>query len=133
MENVVLVDCAKVMECADSTILSIVEADNSVNVNVARSVNAGKSCNNFELMTEALAQVEKVTGNDIKSLYETRINEEMKIAAANALAYLISDEELNDEYILPKAFDPRIAPAVAKAVADAAIKSGIAKKKEYTL
>lgn len=80
MENVVLVDCAKVMECADSTILSIVEADNSVNVNVARSINAGKSCNNFELMTEALAQVEKVTGNDIKSLYETRINEEMKNA-----------------------------------------------------
>jgi hypothetical protein len=80
MENVVLVDCAKVMECADSTVLSIVEADNSVNVNVARSINAGKSCNNFALMTEALAQVEKVTGNDIKSLYETRINEEMKNA-----------------------------------------------------
>lgn len=80
MENVVLVDCAKVMECADSTVLAIVESDNSVNVNVARSINAGKSCNNFELMTEALAQVEKVTGNDIKSLYETRINEEMKNA-----------------------------------------------------
>ena len=92
MENVVLVDCAKVMECADSTVLSIVEADNSVNVNVARSINAGKSCNNFELMTEALAQVEKVTGNDIKSLYETRINEEMKNADPEGYAKI--QEEL---------------------------------------
>jgi pyruvate/oxaloacetate carboxyltransferase len=78
MDSIVMVDCAKVMECADSTILAIVEADNSVNVNVLRSVHAGASCNNFETMTEALNQVERVTGNDIKSLYENRINEEMK-------------------------------------------------------
>ena len=78
MDQIVMIDCAKVMECADSTVLSIVEAENAVNVNVARSIHSGSSCNNFSLMTEALAQVEKVTGNDIKSLYETRINEEMK-------------------------------------------------------
>ena len=78
MDNIVLVDSAKVMECADSTVLAIVEGKNNVNVNVTRSLNAGASCNNFDLMTEALAQVEKVTGNDVKSLYETRINEEMK-------------------------------------------------------
>ena len=55
------------------------------------------------------------------------INEEMKMAAAMALADLISDEELNEDYIIPKAFDPRVGPAVAKAVAAAAIKSGVAR------
>jgi len=55
------------------------------------------------------------------------INEEMKMAAAQALASLISDEELNADYIIPKAFDPRVGPAVAKAVAEAARKSGVAR------
>ncbi len=55
------------------------------------------------------------------------INEEMKMAAAKALADLISDEELSAEYIIPKAFDPRVGPAVAAAVADAARKSGVAR------
>ena len=55
------------------------------------------------------------------------INEEMKIAASNALANLISDEELNENYIIPAAFDPRVGPAVAKAVAEAARKSGVAR------
>ena len=55
------------------------------------------------------------------------INEEMKIAASNALANLISDEELNENYIIPAAFDPRVGPAVAKAVAGAARKSGVAR------
>ncbi len=55
------------------------------------------------------------------------INEHMKIAASEALASLVSDEELCDTYILPKAFDSRVAPAVAKAVAEAARADGIAK------
>ncbi|MBR4766945.1 MAG: NAD-dependent malic enzyme [Clostridia bacterium] len=55
------------------------------------------------------------------------INEEMKMAAAHALADLISDEELNEEYIIPKAFDPRVGPAVAAAVAQAARDSGVAR------
>ncbi|MBQ7541516.1 MAG: NAD-dependent malic enzyme [Clostridia bacterium] len=55
------------------------------------------------------------------------INEEMKMAAAEALSGLISDEELCEEYIIPKAFDPRVGPAVAKAVAEAARKSGVAR------
>ena len=55
------------------------------------------------------------------------INEEMKVAAAHALADLISDEELSAEYIIPKAFDPRVGPAVAKAVAEAARRSGVAR------
>ena len=55
------------------------------------------------------------------------INEEMKMAAAQALAALISDEELNADYIIPKAFDKRVGPAVAKAVAEAARRSGVAR------
>ena len=53
------------------------------------------------------------------------INEEMKIAAARAIASLVSEEELTPDYILPKAFDPRVGKAVAKAVAEAAIKTGV--------
>ena len=55
------------------------------------------------------------------------INEAMKMAAAKALADLVSDEELNAEYIIPKAFDPRVGEAVAKAVAQAARDSGVAR------
>lgn len=55
------------------------------------------------------------------------INEEMKMAAAQALADLITPEELSAEYIIPKAFDPAVGPAVAKAVAEAARKSGVAR------
>ena len=56
------------------------------------------------------------------------INEEMKLAAAEALAGIISDEELSPDHIIPKAFDPRVRPAIAEAVADAARKSGVARK-----
>ncbi len=55
------------------------------------------------------------------------INDEMKLAAAAAIAGLVSDEELSADYILPKAFDPRVRDAVAKATAEAARKSGVAR------
>ncbi|MBQ6171228.1 MAG: NADP-dependent malic enzyme [Clostridia bacterium] len=55
------------------------------------------------------------------------INEQMKLAAAQALSDLVSPDELSPEYILPLPFDPRVAPAVAKAVADAARNSGVAR------
>ncbi|MCI9120356.1 MAG: NADP-dependent malic enzyme [Oscillibacter sp.] len=55
------------------------------------------------------------------------INDEMKVAAAHALAGLISEEELSAEYIIPKAFDARVGTAVAEAVAQAARKSGVAR------
>ncbi|MBS6397500.1 MAG: NAD-dependent malic enzyme [Clostridiales bacterium] len=55
------------------------------------------------------------------------INDEMKLAAAEALAGLISEEELNEEYIIPKAFDPRVGKTVAAAVAEAARKTGVAR------
>lgn len=57
----------------------------------------------------------------------SEINEEMKLAAAYAIAALVSDSELSAEYILPHAFDERVGKAVARAVADAAVKSGSAR------
>lgn len=55
------------------------------------------------------------------------INDDMKMAASYAIASLVSDSELKNDYILPKAFDERIAPTVAKAVAEAAKNSGVAR------
>ena len=55
------------------------------------------------------------------------INDEMKLAAAEALANLITDEELTEDYIIPKAFDPRVGKAVAASVAEAARKTGVAR------
>ncbi|MCI6824576.1 MAG: NAD-dependent malic enzyme [Ruminococcus bromii] len=55
------------------------------------------------------------------------INEEMKIAASYALASLVDDDKLNADYILPEAFDSRVGKTVAKAVKEAAIKSGVAR------
>jgi malate dehydrogenase (oxaloacetate-decarboxylating) len=57
----------------------------------------------------------------------SEINDAMKIAAAKAIASLVSEEELNAEYILPAAFDPRVAPTVAAAVAEAARETGVAR------
>ena len=55
------------------------------------------------------------------------INDEMKMAASRAIASLVSDEELTPRYILPEAFDRRVGPAVARAVAEAAVRSGVAR------
>ena len=55
------------------------------------------------------------------------INEEMKIAAAKAIASLVSDSELSADYIIPKAFDERVGRTVAAAVAEAARKTGVAR------
>ncbi|WP_077211692.1 NAD(P)-dependent malic enzyme [Bacillus dakarensis] len=58
----------------------------------------------------------------------TDINEEMKIAAAYAIANLIEEHELSEDYIIPAPFDPRVAAEVAKSVAQAAIETGVAQK-----
>ncbi|SDJ65646.1 NAD(P)-dependent malic enzyme [Salimicrobium halophilum] len=58
----------------------------------------------------------------------TRINEKMKIAAAEAIAGLVDESELNEDYVIPAPFDPRVAPAVAASVAKAAMESGVARK-----
>ena len=62
----------------------------------------------------------------------TDINEEMKIAAAYAIASLISEDELDEEHVITTPFDKRVAPQVAAAVARAAIESGVAKRKDIT-
>jgi malate dehydrogenase (oxaloacetate-decarboxylating) len=57
----------------------------------------------------------------------TGITEEMKLTAAKAIASIVSDEELRPDYIIPGAFDERVAKVVAKAVADEAVRLGITK------
>jgi len=52
----------------------------------------------------------------------------MKLAAAHALAGIVADSERNEEYITPSMFDPRVVPTVAAAVADAAVRTGVARK-----
>lgn len=59
----------------------------------------------------------------------SKINEEMKLAAAKAIAYVIPENELRTDYIVPNAFDKRVVPAVSEAVAKAAIETGVAKLK----
>jgi len=61
------------------------------------------------------------------SVRASKINEEMKLAAAKAIAYIIKDEELTPDYIVPGPFDKRVVEAVSKAVGDTAIKTGVSK------
>jgi len=56
------------------------------------------------------------------------VNNEMKLAAAHALAGIVADSERNEEYITPSMFDPRVVPTVAAAVSDAAVRTGVARK-----
>ncbi len=62
----------------------------------------------------------------------SEINEEMKLAAAHAIADLIPEHELDEEHVITSPFDPRVAPAVAKAVAKAAIETGVARSLDVT-
>lgn len=59
----------------------------------------------------------------------TQINEDMKVAAVHAMADLIKEDELNDDYVIPAPFDPRVAPAVAASVAKTAMETGVARKR----
>ena len=61
----------------------------------------------------------------------SRVNDEMKLAAANALAAIVTSSELSEEYITPSMFDPRVVPAVSTAVADAAVKTGVARRQRH--
>ena len=56
------------------------------------------------------------------------VNDEMKLAAAHALAGIVGDDELSEEYITPSMFDPRMVPTVAAVVAEAAVRTGVARK-----
>ena len=63
-------------------------------------------------------------------VHASKINDEMKLAAADALANLVADEDLREDYVVANAFDERVPLAVAKAVADVAVKTGVARKKK---
>lgn len=65
-------------------------------------------------------------------VHAKKINEEMKLAAAQAIAGLVSDEELKADYVIPSVFDPRVAPAVAAKVAETAIATGVARRTDIT-
>lgn len=78
IENIVVLDCTKLISTSTGTVCAITEAENNVNLTVFRSYNAGTSSNNYEFMVEALKNVTKISGLDLKHLYEERINEDCK-------------------------------------------------------
>lgn len=78
MDSIVVLDCAKVLETSTGTVCAIVEGKDNVNLTVFRSVNAGTSSKNYEYVVEALQNVTKVSGIDLRPLYESRIDEECK-------------------------------------------------------
>lgn len=78
MESVVILDCAKLMQCSNGTVCAIIEGKDNVNLTVFQSINAGSSCNNYDYVVEALNQVVKLTGVDLKFMFEERIDEDCK-------------------------------------------------------
>lgn len=78
MESVVILDCAKLMQCSNGTVCAIIEGKDNVNLTVFQSISAGYSCNNYNFVVEALNQVVKLTGVDLKFMFEERIDEDCK-------------------------------------------------------
>lgn len=78
MDKIAEVDNAKILESANGTVLVIVEADDNVNMTIVKSPNCGASINNYEYMVEALREIEKISGVNLNSVYENRINEDCK-------------------------------------------------------
>lgn len=78
IESVVILDCAKLMQCSNGTVCAIIEGKDNVNLTVFQSINAGSSCNNYDYVVEALNQVVKLTGVDLKFMFEERIDEDCK-------------------------------------------------------
>ena len=78
MDNIVVLDCAKLMQCSNGTVCAIIEAKDNVNLTVFQSVNAGTSCQNYDYVVEAINQVVKMTGVDLKFMFEERIDEDCK-------------------------------------------------------
>ena len=78
MDSIVVLDCTKVLETSTGTVCAIVEGKDNVNLTVFRSVNAGTSSKNYDYVVEALQNVTKVSGIDLRPLYESRIDEECK-------------------------------------------------------
>lgn len=77
MDSIMLIDNCKLLTSMQAT-CAIIEGKNNVNLTIFNSINAGSSSNNYEYMVEALNNVIKVAGVDLKGMYEDRINEDMK-------------------------------------------------------
>ena len=91
-ENVMVLDNVKLLESANGSTCAIIEAENNVNLTVFKSINFGTSCQNYDYVAEALKQVTRVSGIDLKVMYENRINEDVK--KANPEEYKNIQEEL---------------------------------------
>lgn len=88
MDKVAEVDFAKVLKSVDGSILSIIEAEDNVNMTVFKSSKATPVSNNYQFMSEALADVKNLTNIDLKSVYETRLNEDVKLQDPEAYVNL---------------------------------------------
>jgi hypothetical protein len=88
-----VLDNVKLLESANGTTCAIVEAENNVNLTVFKSIHYGSSSQNYEYVAEALKQVTRVSGIDLKVMYENRINEDVK--KSNPEEYNNIQEELN--------------------------------------
>ena len=77
-ENICGLDCTKVVNTSDGSVMAITEAENNVNLTVFRNYNHGTSSSNYNFMVEALNNVTSLTGIDLKSEYQTRITEDCK-------------------------------------------------------
>lgn len=78
LPNICILDNVKMLESSNGSLVAIIEGKDNVNVTVFHSISAGSSSNNYEFMAEALNNVLKVSGIDLKSVYEERINEDCK-------------------------------------------------------
>lgn len=78
MDSIVILDCVKVLNASNGTVCAITEAKDNVNLTVFRSYNAGSSSNNYDYVVEALNNVIKISGIDLRPLFEERINEDCK-------------------------------------------------------
>lgn len=77
-DSIVVLDCAKLMSCSNGTVCAIIEGKDNVNLTVFQSINAGTSCTNYDYVVEAINQVVKLTGVDLKFMFEERIDEDCK-------------------------------------------------------
>lgn len=93
-DKIMALDNVKVLESANGSTCAILEAKNNVNLTVFKSVNFGTSCQSYDYVTEALKEVTRVSGIDLKSMYEDRINEDVK--KANPTEYQNIKEELEN-------------------------------------
>ena len=91
-ESIVVLDNVKLLESANGSTCAIIEAENNVNLTVFKSINFGSSSQNYEYVAEALKQVTRVSGIDLKVMFEDRINEDVK--KSNPDEYKNIQEEL---------------------------------------